>query len=197
VGRSEDTAERILQAAKRALHEAGYAALSTRGIARQAGVPLSQIHYHYGTKKQLVLALLAHENAQLLARQESLYDADMPLWKQWEQACDYLEEDLASGYVRVLQEMTAAGWSDEEVAAAVRDNLSGWFQLLTEVTERFTRSSGGLGLFEPREVATLVGTAFLGAEAMLLLGFGEEAMPVRAALRRVGAVIRTLEEGAG
>ena len=48
-----------------------------------------------------------------------MYDADTPLWQQWDQACDYLEDDLRSGYVRVLQEMIAAGWTDAEVAAYV------------------------------------------------------------------------------
>jgi AcrR family transcriptional regulator len=189
-----DTAERILDAAKRSLLEVGYAALSTRGIAEEAGVPLSQIHYHFGSKRQLVLALLEAENAQRLHRQASMYDANEPLWKQWEQACDFLEEDLASGYVRVLQEMTAAGWSDGEVATAVREYLRGWFRLLTEVAGRFAAGARGLGPFEPEEVATLAGVAFLGAETMILLGVREEEMPNRAALRKVGALIRAVEE---
>ena len=94
--------------------------------------------------------------------------------------------------------MTAAGWSDDEVAGAVRAYMSGWFELLTDVTERLAARAGGLGEFEPRELATLVGVAFLGAEAMILLGFGEEQMPNRAALRKVGALIRAVipsEEG--
>ena len=32
-------------------------------------------------------------------------------------ACDFLDADLESGYVRVLLEMTTAGWSDPEIAA--------------------------------------------------------------------------------
>lgn len=157
-------------------------------------MPLSQIHYHFGSKRQLVLALLEDENAQRLERQRSMYGADEPLWKQWETACDFLEDDLASGYVRVLQEMTAAGWSDETVAGAVRDYLLGWFRLLTRTAERFARRASGLGPFEPEEVATLVGTAFLGAETMILLGMGEDEMPNRAALRKVGMLIRVVEE---
>ena len=51
-----------------------------------------------------------------------------PLWRQWERACDYLDEDIESGYVRILQEMIAAGWSDAEVAAAVRDYMGGWYR---------------------------------------------------------------------
>jgi AcrR family transcriptional regulator len=189
-----ETAERILAAAKRSLLESGYAALSTRAIADQAAVPLSQIHYHFGSKRQLVLALLAAENEERLDRQTSMYGADQPLWKQWEQACDYLEDDLASGYVRVLQEMTAAGWSDEAVAAAVRRYLRGWFRLLTGITRRFAANAGGLGPFQAEEVATLVGIAFLGAETMILLGVPEDEIPNRAALRKVGALIRAVEQ---
>jgi len=188
------TAERILDATKRALLEGGYAALSTRGIAEQAGVPLSQIHYHFGSKRQLVLALLEAENQRRLERQTAMYLADEPLWKQWEQACDFLEDDLASGYVRVLQEMTAAGWSDEDVALAVRGYMRGWFRLLTDVAERFATAHGELPPFEPREIATLVGVAFLGAETMILLGIDEQEMPNRSALRKVAALIRSVEE---
>jgi AcrR family transcriptional regulator len=111
-----DTRTQLLAAGKTALLESGYAALSTRRIAEAAGVPLSQIHYHFGSRQNLVLAVLDDENARLLERQSRLYGAEMPVWRQWEQACDFLEDDLRSGYVRVLQEMTAAGWSDAKIA---------------------------------------------------------------------------------
>ena len=41
-----------------------------------------------------------------------MYDAPDPLWVRWDRACDFLDADLESGYVRILQEMIAAGWSD-------------------------------------------------------------------------------------
>jgi AcrR family transcriptional regulator len=66
------TAERILDATKHSLLEDGYAALSTRGIAERAGVPLSQIHYHFGSKGQLVLSLLEAENELRLERQTAM-----------------------------------------------------------------------------------------------------------------------------
>ncbi|HEX9853907.1 MAG TPA: TetR/AcrR family transcriptional regulator, partial [Acidimicrobiia bacterium] len=115
-----ETRERILAAAKEALLEIGFAQLSTRKIAEIAGVPLSQIHYHFGSKQRLLLDVLDEENKKLLQRQAAMYGSEMPLWKQWEQACDFLEDDLRSGYVRVLHEMAAAGWSDGEIATAVR-----------------------------------------------------------------------------
>jgi AcrR family transcriptional regulator len=157
-------------------------------------VPLSQIHYHFGSKQNLLLEVLEEENRKLLERQTLMYQSELPLWKQWEQACDYLEEDLDSGYVRVLQEMMAAGYSDVDIAAKVRQDLRGWFELLTRVAERAEQQLGGLGPFTPREIAALAGLPFLGAEAIILLDMSEEALPSRSALRKVAEVLRALEE---
>lgn len=184
----------ILEAAKQALLETGYAGLSTRKIADSAGVPLSQIHYHFGSKQGLVLEVLEEENRKLLDRQQSMYSSELPLWKQWEQACDYLEDDLESGYVRVLQELMAAGWSNPEIAVATKDMLGKWFSVLSEVARKAESRLGGLGPFTSDEVGLLVGAPFLGVEAMILLGFTESEIPARSALRKFGEVIRTLEE---
>src|SRR5687767_7107292 len=123
-----------------------------------------------------------------------MYAEDAPLWQRYEQACDYLEDDLDSGYVRVLQEMIAAGWSTPVIAEQVRSMQQGWFDLLTDVAAEAAERFGGLGPFTAREVATLIGIAFIGGEAELLLGFERQRMPVRAALRRVAQLIRELEE---
>jgi AcrR family transcriptional regulator len=191
--RSADARNAILDAARDCILESGYAQLSTRRITERAGVPLSQLHYHFGSKHGLMLAALERENERGLQRQTALYDGDQPLWKQWDQACDFLEGDLDSGYVRVLQEMTAVGWSNAEVAAAVRADLEGWFRLLTGVAARLADRHGKLGPFEPEHVATLVSLAFFGAETMILLGVPEAQLPCRASLRRVGALIRAAE----
>jgi AcrR family transcriptional regulator len=189
-----DTRSTILAAARERLLAVGYANLSTRTVAEAAEVPLSQIHYHFGSRQQLILAILEAENDRLLERQRGLFGGPEPLWQQWERACDYLDEDLESGYVRVLQEMIAAGWSDPEVAAAVRRFIGGWFALLADVAERAReRLLGGLGPFTAAEVAALMGLPFTGAEAAILLGFTEDELPARSALRKVGDVIRALE----
>lgn len=192
--RKSDTARSILHAAKESLLDTGLNGLSTRSIAEAAGVPLSQIHYHFGSKQRLVLAVLEAENERLLERQQQMFESDLPLWKQWEQACDFLDDDLDSGYVRVLHEMIAAGWSDPEIAAVVWRQLSGWQDLLAGVARRAAAKLGGLGPFTPEEIGALAGAPFLGAEAYLLLGVSEAELPVRSALRKVGAIIRTMEQ---
>ena len=193
--RSADTFALILDAARVRLLADGYAGLSTRKVAEEAGVPLSQLHYHFGSKQGLILALLEEENQRRLARQHRLYAENVPLWQRYERACDYLEDDLDSGYVRVLQEMIAAGWSNHELGAAVRELMDGWFALLSEVARETERRHGPLGPFTADEAATLIGSVFFGSEALLLLGFDRDALPIRSALRRIGVLIRQLEEG--
>ena len=183
----------IMDAARDCLLEQGYANLSTRAITDRAGVPLSQLHYHFGSKQGLVLALLDHENHARLERQSRMYAEDLALWKRWEQACDFFEEDLDSGYVRVLQEMTAAGWSDDEVATAVTSAMHGWNELLVDVFGALLASSP-VGPLQPDEAAALASAMFLGAETVILLGMPEDTMPLRRALRRVGDLIRLVEE---
>jgi len=190
----QDTRLRILAAAKDVLLDAGYAHLSTRGIAEAAGVPLSQIHYHFGSKQNLMLALLDLENQTRLARQAAMYEADKPLWEQWLQACDFFDDDLESGYVRVLMEMTAAGWSDREIAAAVSTQVQGWFDLLAEVAQRAAKRLGPLSPFTAEELAALAGLPFLGAEAVILLGLDDSKIAGRPALRKIGELLRRLEE---
>ena len=150
------TAEKILEAARDRVLADGYAALSTRRVADLAGVPLSQIHYHFKGKQGLVLALLDYENRRLVDRQRQMYGTEMPLWKRYEQACDFLDDDLASGYVRVLQEMIAAGWSDRAVADRVLELLQSWFEVLTEVAREAEARFGSLGPFTAADIATLI-----------------------------------------
>jgi AcrR family transcriptional regulator len=194
VAKKVETSTSILEAAKKVLRQSGYSGLSTRDVAAAAGVPLSQIHYHFGSKQGLMLALFDYLNAQLLDRQNAMFhDKAFTLSQRWDRACDYLEEDIASGYVRVLQELIAASWSEPEVARVVRNGIMGWVDLIAEVGRQAERELGGLGPFSPVEVASLIASAFIGGESLYLLGLEKKGAPVRQSLRRVGDAIRLAE----
>ena len=137
LAKKAETSTTLLEAAKKVLRQNGYSGLSTRDVAAAAGVPLSQIHYHFGSKQGMVLALFEYLNAQLLDRQNAMFgDTTLKLSQQWDRACDYLDEDIASGYVRVLQELIAASWADPEVAKVVRAGLMGWVDLIVDVARK-------------------------------------------------------------
>jgi AcrR family transcriptional regulator len=183
-----------MESARSCLLADGYAGLSTRKVADRAGVPLSQIHYHFGGKRGMVLSLLDYENGLLVGRQRQMYAASAPLWKRYEQACEFLDDDLASGYVRVLQEMIAAGWSDDAVAQQVLGMLQSWMDILETVAREAETRFGSLGPFTAADVATLICLAFLGGETLILLRNNNWSERVRASLRRVTELIRDLEE---
>ena len=188
------TKERILGAARSSLLADGYVSLSTRNVAEGAGVPLSQIHYHFGSKEQLILAMLRAENDRLVDRQAAMFSGGESFAEQWELACDFLDDDLESGYVRVLQELIAAGWSSDVVGAEVRVMLKAWESVVTGAVLRAEQQGVNLGGFAPSELALLNASLFLGAESMILLG--EDIGALKGALRKIGMLIARVERGA-
>ena len=186
-----ETSVTLLEAAKKVLRQNGYAGLSTRDVAAAAGVPLSQIHYHFGSKQGLVMALFEYLNAQLLDRQNALFgDTALSFSQRWDRACEYLDDDIASGYVRVLQELMAASWADAAVAKVIRASLMGWIDLIVGVAREAEQRLGSLGPLTPEEVGALAANSFIGAESLFLLGLEKRGLPVRQALRRIGDLIR-------
>ena len=104
-------------------------------------------------------------------------------------ACDYLEDDLDSGYVRVLQEMIAAGWSNPEVQRRSASCSAAGSPCSPRWPATPNAGTARSGPFTAEEAATLIGAAFIGSEALLLLGFDRDVMPIRSALRRIGVLI--------
>jgi len=189
-----ETSTTLLEAAKKVLRQKGYAALSTRDVAAAAGVPLSQIHYHFGSKQGMVLALFEYLNAELLDRQNAIFgDASLKLSEQWDRACDYFDDDIASGFVRVLQELIAASWAAPVVAQVVRSALMQWVDLIVGAARKAERELDGLGLLTPEELGAFAANAFIGAESLYLLGLEKKGSPVRRALRRIGDLARSAE----
>lgn len=175
----------ILEAARSILQEQGFAGLSTRNVALAAGVPMSQIQYHFGSKDGMLLALYEYLNAQLLERQTAMFaDTHTSFAEKWQLACDFLDTDIESGYVRVFQELMAAGWSNSSIGDAVRDGLDGWGRLLRAQAEAWIAEI---------ELAALIGAVFIGAEAAILLGLEDRGLPYRQSLRRLGTLLERLE----
>lgn len=191
--RGDDTRTLILDAARDALAEDGYGQTTTRAIAERAGVRLSLVHYHFGGKQQLLVAVLTRENDRLLERQRAMFERAEPLADKWRAACAYLREDLGSGYVRILWELWAVGLSDPELAAAWREAISGWRELLTGVAEGWAASLDTPLPVSPQVVVTLVANVFQGAETEILAGVGEREAPHLEALESIAGLIEWAE----
>jgi AcrR family transcriptional regulator len=191
--RGQATRDRIVDAAREILIELGHGGTSTRAVAERAGVRLSLVHYHFGGKQPLLVEVLRRENDQLLERQRRLFGAPGPLAEKWRIACDLLDEDIRSGYVRVLWELWAAGLADAELAAGWRSATAGWRELIASVFAAWSEELEIELPLSPPAVATLVANLFQGIEIELLAGVSEAEAPHREVLDAFGALIEQAE----
>ncbi len=172
--KTSETAERILQAAYRRLAADGYAHLNMRDIAAEAEVNHALIHYYFGTKDQLVIAVLDAANRRLIERQMQMYETPGDFAAKWAQARAFYEEDLASGFVRVQMEMWAASLSNE----GLRENFVPRFMEWRRVIEQAVRDALAHYQLElpvsPEALATWIGDFWVGMEFEMLLGISEK-----------------------
>jgi AcrR family transcriptional regulator len=69
-----DTKQKILDAAEHLVAEQGYAATSLRQIIAEAGVNLASVHYHFGSKEELLDGLVMRKVGPVNERRLALLD---------------------------------------------------------------------------------------------------------------------------
>lgn len=198
--RSDGAATRslILEATRRRLIEQGYANLNVRDIAGDAHVNHALIGYHFRGKQQLVLAVLDDANSRLLERQTRMYRNSASAQEKWVQACDFYEEDLRSGFVKLLMELMGASFHDIELRREFVPRLLAWHQLVESAVEDFIRDSGLELPVSTRAISSWIGWFWMGLEASMALGIDEAQGHQREALDAVATLLRHVQaRGAG
>jgi AcrR family transcriptional regulator len=188
------TRELILEAARRRLIEQGYANLSVRDIAADAGVNHALIGYHFNGKQQLVLAVLDEANARLLERQSRMYADDASASQKWQQACEFYEEDLRSGFVKLLMELMGASFHDEALRLEFTPRLLAWHGLVERAVEQFIAETGLKLPVSARAISSWIGWFWMGMEASMALQVPEAQGHQREALDAVAALLREVEK---
>jgi AcrR family transcriptional regulator len=74
----------LLDAAERIMAEHGYAAVTSRRVAAEAGAKPALVHYYFRTMDGLFLALYRRGAEKGLERQEVALQSAQPLWALWE-----------------------------------------------------------------------------------------------------------------
>jgi AcrR family transcriptional regulator len=194
-----DTKAKILEAAFRRLATEGYAALSVREIAKDAGVNHALINYHFRTKDQLVIEVLDAANRRLLARQSAMYHGPSTFAEKWAEARRFYESDLASGFVRVQAELWAASLANTELREKFLPRILAWKQLVLEAVRAAMAAAEAHGVKLPptitaEVVACWISQFWVGMEFADLLDVKEERVAHRDALEAVQWLLRWLDE---
>jgi AcrR family transcriptional regulator len=184
--------EAIVQAAGRCIVARGHAALSTRAVATEAGVNQSLIHYYFGTKERLTLAVLERMNQTLLKRQAEMFESTASVAEKWAQACRFYESDIRSGYVRLLMELSALGVSNAAIGDEMRKLRAQWRALLERVVDDALEHFGIRSVSAEQVTAYLV-AFWYGMEMEMVLGLSEEESHYWASLATFERFLRWLE----
>jgi AcrR family transcriptional regulator len=133
--------EALLDAAERLLVDIGYAGITTRRLAEEAGVNHGLVHYYFGSNENLLVRALERFTERLIVRQREMYAADVPFIEKWRTAMRYLvSEDVT--YEKVWLELQALGWNHSELRERLARVNAEWRAVLTEAFEEPHRELG-------------------------------------------------------
>ncbi len=131
----------LLDAAERLLVSVGYAGITTRRLAEEAGVNQGLVHYYFGANENLLVRALERFTERLIKRQRELYEADLPFQEKWRTAMRYLiDEDVS--YEKVWLELQALAWNRADLRERLATVNAEWRAVLREAFERPHRELG-------------------------------------------------------
>ena len=133
--------EALLDAAERLLVNVGYAGITTRRLAEEAGVNHGLVHYYFGSNENLLVRALERFTERLITRQRELYAADVPFIEKWRTAMRYLvSEDVT--YEKVWLELQALAWNRPDLRERLARVNDEWRAVLTDAFEQPHRELG-------------------------------------------------------
>jgi AcrR family transcriptional regulator len=138
-----ETEDAFLDAAERLLIGLGYAGISTRRLAEEAGANHGLVHYYFGSMENLFVRVLERFTERLITRQREMYGrTDLSGVEKWRTAMGYLESDLAAGYPKIWLELQALGWNRPDIAERVAQVNGEWRAVLTEAFDQMMAEYG-------------------------------------------------------
>jgi AcrR family transcriptional regulator len=124
------TDRRLLLAAERLFAERGIDAVSLRTVMAAASANVAAVHYHFGSKDELVRALIKERGGQVSARRGELLD-------ELEAAAQVHVRLLAEAFVRPVVEMVGSGGA--AWVTLIAGILSSGHSALSVVTDGFVQ----------------------------------------------------------
>jgi TetR/AcrR family transcriptional regulator len=124
----------IMRSAIRALARSNYRTTSIAEIAHEAGITEPAVYRYFPTKKALFIAIIQDVGRRILEIWQSIVeDAELPSEALGKISLDYYERAITrKGDLKVLFQALAEV-DDKEIRQALRDQFSGYVNLLTKI----------------------------------------------------------------
>ena len=160
----EQRRAQLVAAAMQVMQREGAWSLTTRAVAREAGVPLGAVHYAFGSTAELVRAVFHADRERSTALLERAVGAGgTPAEILTRAFVGYTDSVIADpGAEMVLQELTMMGGRDDDLRDAARESTEQYRSDVLDLLHRLAEASGG----------TWAGDVVVLAESVLGLLFG-------------------------
>ncbi len=173
----------ILDAAERLMLEEGWAAVTSRRVAEEAGLGSQLVHYHFGSMDDLLRAVFQRQAAHGAAAHAAALESPQPLWALWRMILD-------APFSRWAMEVMALANHRPQLATELRHYAE---KFRTEQAAAFAKAWSDYGVDEnrmpPMAVAFLVtvipGVLFMENQLDITTGHAEVVELVERYLREV------------
>ncbi|GAA3732615.1 TetR/AcrR family transcriptional regulator [Salinactinospora qingdaonensis] len=179
------TATALMDATERLLITHGYAGVSTRRVAEEAGQPHGLIRYHFGSLEALTLRTLDRAADRILDRQQKLYGGDEAFIDKWRTAMNLIDVDLAAGFPKLVAELFAKAWNDDVYREGLSRTMERFTDMLSTAVSGAAQEYGAdLAEDDVLALATLIRTFQIGILIERLAGIDTGHTELLAAIDR-------------
>jgi AcrR family transcriptional regulator len=156
----------IIEAALQTLKTKGFAGTSARAIAREGDFNQALIFYHFGSVRNLLLAVLDLISQRRMREYGPAFEAARSAPQMIDLARTIRSDDLERGYITVLGEMVSGGVSDSRLGAQVAARIDPWIDMVEDKLEQLLGSTALRSLASPRDLAFGLVALYFGVDML-------------------------------
>jgi AcrR family transcriptional regulator len=156
----------IVHAALETLKTVGFQGASAREIARTGSFNQALIFYHFGSVRNLLLAVLDLVSARRMDAYRPAFSRASTIPELASLAREIYTADLEQGYVTVLGELVAGGVADRELGREVVARIQPWIEMVEHKLRELLAGSILEAAIPARDVAFAIVALYLGIDML-------------------------------
>jgi AcrR family transcriptional regulator len=162
----ENTKLHITEAALQTLRTKGFAGASARAIASEGDFNQALIFYHFGSVRNLLLAVLDLISERRMQEYGPVFERAQTPTELANLARTIYAEDVQRGYITVLGEMVSGGVTDAALGAEVAARIEPWIELVERKIDQLLSGTPFSALASPRDLAFGLVAAYFGVDML-------------------------------
>ncbi len=163
---SDNTKDRIMDAAYEALVHDGITKASARGIASRGDFNQALIFYHFGSVNDLLIATIQRASLSQVERYRERIEGITELGELVAVAAELHAEDAQRGSITMVAQLMAGAAGNPEMAEAIMESFRPWIDMVEKALRQVFAGSPVEAFVPFADMAFGISALFLGVELM-------------------------------